>query len=1325
MKKFKRMVGIALCVLMLFQLIPVYAENDFLTPKDILDSASSWGIQEKEDFDSGDTAQYVYHPDSYITMPISEKYGYTYSRHAGTAASDTLNGLNQFNGSVALTVNGYKGDFAVTFDMFLADDPEIENGRYKNIASAVENSSDDLLFSVFAGKPCTSDPSSHRNGNDAVSALAFRWKNTITDDNGVAFPATNARASRKYGITTAVDYPTDSDESYKDTAYLNVCVIVENDVLRTYYKWNGSDNWHNDTTPLTLTDKNVVNKIDIATKPVLGFDNYKLYRRKTDIVKAPQEFSYGDLIDDDADNMIVNPHFGTPVFTEPGAVFTAEFTNNTNTDFSKGSLEVYLENEYYSWSAEVGTPVKGNVYLGTKEGWKLDINVPESISPELMNLYIKHTSDDGTVTEYFAPQSVSVVDELNSDFYTFSISDTHLMAYGAPENKYHMGKTLNAINDMLTIGGVRYLTHTGDLIDLSTVDRQGAMKELLVRGFENAQTPLIVTAGNHEYDTYSWPTTTQNRNENLKLITTDEFYENKDAYISLDKIKTDEFQVKNNFTDEAFDRFFGQKTALISMGDDMIIAKNDFGAWKTITGDDSVFIKLRNSLTDKWNEYSDDVYRVIYQHSDDTGDEGGSTLVYGAAAFMSPTYHKTDSNGNKIKDYDIQYTGHYHAVYPVSSKILTLGASGDDKCNWSDEGVFSNYTYCANSSAKKWKNSVTELLKQYGKFDEITGKGEHDENNIDKFYTHTMDEYVMQTKKLEQTFFNPNDGTAEYNIATINNKFDFNFYNGRVIFVMKNGNYTVTNGTVLSQYNSYDDDKTIVVAKVNIPKGSIDSPTILDVVCKPTDGITDKEVILRGAETGFVDSDISYLDLVSTDGGSGDISLTTAGVNAAVSVTEQNSLTRRITFVEPLIPNAKYTLNAEGKAFEFISLPNDGISFSTKNKTEYEGITYGYALSYTTSSTPKDVGDYALTTVVDGVEKSPGDFLYENYVLDYTVGLPSCTYIPDFRHEPAEQKHTRFDWFIYSENDDGKTIGIRPADLRFGRNTDALNQTGFGCPVIQGAEYKTKNNGYIYLKSSILTKPLKRDWECAYDFRVVKLGNTWTLYAKQINDDRFDVVFSLNGNDYDIYDSKGYTAIYFSGQGSYSYWKDYTLYPIDNKAVLDEKVGSEFDITFGVQPVGNTLSLNGNEVADMTLKKNNTFKVKMPDSWNKNSEKQTISGVKDIYGNMMDDIQLVPAETEITLSDIKYIQNGTETSVPTAGDITVLLKGFKNYPVLGKAKIICAVYNENMLVDTNMISAENLTYSGDSLEINVSSDVDNPEIKLFVWDIDTLTPLSK
>lgn len=681
MKKCMRVVSTMICILMLFQLIPVHAENVFLTPNDILGDGSAWGIQEREDFASGDTAQYMNHTESYVTMPINKKYGYTYSRHVGTAASDTLNGLNMYNGSVALTTNGYRGDFAVVFDMFLADDPEIENGRYKSIAATVDGSSDDLLFSVFAVKPGTGEPSSHRNGNDGAKALAFRWKNTITDDNGTAFAATNARASRKYGITTAEGYPSGSDESYKNTAYLNVCVIVENDVLRTYYKWNGSENWHSDNTPIELLDKNVINKIEIATRPTLGFDNYRLYRRKTDIVKAPQTFEYGDLIDNDADNMIVNPHFGTPVFTEPGAVFTAEFTNNTDTDFTKGSLEVYLENEYYSWGCVSAKPVKSNVYLGTKEGWKVDITVPKTISPELMNLYIKHTSDNGTITEYFAPQSVSVIEKINSDFYTFSVSDTHLMAYGAPENKYHMGKTLNAINDMLAIGGVRYLSHTGDIIDLSTVDRQGAMKELMVRGFENARTPLIITAGNHEYDFYVWPTTTQNRNDNLELITTDEYHKNKDAYISSNNIKTDVFQVENNFTEEAFDRFFGQKTALISMGDDMIIAKNDFGAWKTITGSDSIYIKLRDSLTDKWNEYDDDVYRVIYQHDYDTGDEGGSTTVYGAAAFMSPTYHKTDSNGNKIKDYDMQYTGHHHTVYPVSPKILTLGSSGDGKCN--------------------------------------------------------------------------------------------------------------------------------------------------------------------------------------------------------------------------------------------------------------------------------------------------------------------------------------------------------------------------------------------------------------------------------------------------------------------------------------------------------------------------------------------------------------------------------------------------------------------------------------------------------------------
>jgi hypothetical protein len=55
------------------------------------------------------------------------------------------------------------------------------------------------------------------------------------------------------------------------------------------------------------------------------------------------------------------------------------------------------------------------------------------------------------------------------------------------------------------------------------------------------------------------------------------------------------------------------------------------------------------------------------------------------------------------------------------------------------------------------------------------------------------------------------------NSVTITNELPENFYDGRVRFVLDKGNYAITNGTILAQYACFNDTKTAVLVRVNIP----------------------------------------------------------------------------------------------------------------------------------------------------------------------------------------------------------------------------------------------------------------------------------------------------------------------------------------------------------------------------------------------------------------------------------------------------------------------------------------------------------------------------
>jgi hypothetical protein len=59
------------------------------------------------------------------------------------------------------------------------------------------------------------------------------------------------------------------------------------------------------------------------------------------------------------------------------------------------------------------------------------------------------------------------------------------------------------------------------------------------------------------------------------------------------------------------------------------------------------------------------------------------------------------------------------------------------------------------------------------------------------------------------------------NTVTISNDLSQNFYDGRVRFVLKKGNYrTVKNGVVLVEYDCVNNQRTAVLVKGNIPAKS-------------------------------------------------------------------------------------------------------------------------------------------------------------------------------------------------------------------------------------------------------------------------------------------------------------------------------------------------------------------------------------------------------------------------------------------------------------------------------------------------------------------------
>ena len=74
-----------------------------------------------------------------------------------------------------------------------------------------------------------------------------------------------------------------------------------------------------------------------------------------------------------------------------------------------------------------------------------------------------------------------------------------------------------------------------------------------------------------------------------------------------------------------------------------------------------------------------------------------------------------------------------------------------------------------------------------------------------------------ESPPVEARFLTPNDGTHATNTATITNRLEDAFPNGRVTFVLPAGKYTVGNARTESSIASDDGRHLVLVTRVDIP----------------------------------------------------------------------------------------------------------------------------------------------------------------------------------------------------------------------------------------------------------------------------------------------------------------------------------------------------------------------------------------------------------------------------------------------------------------------------------------------------------------------------
>ena len=90
------------------------------------------------------------------------------------------------------------------------------------------------------------------------------------------------------------------------------------------------------------------------------------------------------------------------------------------------------------------------------------------------------------------------------------------------------------------------------------------------------------------------------------------------------------------------------------------------------------------------------------------------------------------------------------------------------------------------------------------------------------------------------------------------------------------------------------------------------------------------------------------------------------------------------------------------------------------------------------------------------------------------------------------------------------------------------------------------------------------------------------------------------------------------------------------------------------------------------------------------------------------------------------MQTGKYTDCVLKGNFTVEAVVKENWTLPENAKLICAIYDSGKrLVNAQIVDAENISYNGTDIDFTMSTDVDNPTIRVFAINMSDVRPLAK
>ena len=157
---------------------------------------------------------------------------------------------------------------------------------------------------------------------------------------------------------------------------------------------------------------------------------------------------------------IWSPRQVNTAFVQPNQTFVAEVaavSTATTTGWS-----ATLQNDLRTWPATVVSAAWGRIKHNTRDGWRITIRVPSGTPPELFTLNLSHSTGGSASSSH----AVSVVLNLESNFYVLQLTDEHVRTLDAPQaDGYRSAELVGWAAPVVNLINPRFVLNSGDDTD--------------------------------------------------------------------------------------------------------------------------------------------------------------------------------------------------------------------------------------------------------------------------------------------------------------------------------------------------------------------------------------------------------------------------------------------------------------------------------------------------------------------------------------------------------------------------------------------------------------------------------------------------------------------------------------------------------------------------------------------------------------------------------------------------------------------------------------------------------------------------------------------